>query len=80
MENLEKYKTVFMDVFEVEVDVLNDAFSSTNVDSWDSITQLNLVTSIEDMFDVILDTEDILGFKSFENGKIILKKYNIAVE
>lgn len=80
MENLKKYKTVFMDVFEVEVDLLNDTFSSTNVDSWDSITQLNLVTSIEDMFDVIMDTEDILGLKSFENGKIILKKYGIVVE
>jgi len=80
MENLEKYKAVFIDVFEVGVDVLNETFSSTNVDSWDSITQLNLVTSIEDMFDVILDTEDILGFKSFENGKIILKKYDIVLE
>ncbi|GAA4053838.1 hypothetical protein [Flavobacterium chungnamense] len=80
MENLENYKTVFKDVFEVEDEVLNDSFSSTNVDSWDSITQLHLVTSIEDMFDVILDTEDILGFKSFENGKIILKKYDIVLE
>ena len=80
MENLENYKTVFKDVFEVEDEVLNDTFSSTNVDNWDSITQLHLVTSIEDMFDVILDTEDILDFKSFEKGKIILKKYDIVLE
>ncbi|GAA4080602.1 hypothetical protein GCM10022389_28390 [Flavobacterium cheonanense] len=80
MKNLENYKTVFKDVFEVEDEVLNDTFSSTNVDNWDSITQLHLVTSIEDMFDVILDTEDILDFKSFEKGKIILKKYDIVLE
>lgn len=80
MKNLENYKTVFKDVFEVEDEALNDTFSSTNVDNWDSITQLHLVTSIEDMFDVILDTEDILDFKSFEKGKIILKKYDIVLE
>ncbi|WP_438966806.1 hypothetical protein [Flavobacterium sp.] len=80
MENLEKYITVFKDVFEVQDDVLNDSFSSDNIDNWDSITQLHLVTSIEDAFDVMIDTEDILDFKSFENGKIILKKYNIILE
>ena len=79
MENLEKYITVFKDVFEVEEHSLNESFSSANVDNWDSITQLHLVTSIEDMFDVLLDTEDILNFKSFENGKVILEKYNITV-
>lgn len=79
MENSEKYITVFKDVFEVEEHSLNESFSSTNVDNWDSITQLHLVTSIEDMFDVLLDTEDILNFKSFENGKVILEKYNITV-
>lgn len=80
MENLEKYNAVFMDVFEVEATSLNESFTSLNVDNWDSISQLHLVSSIEDTFDIMFDTEDILEFKSFEKGKIILKKYDIVLE
>lgn len=79
MENLEKYNAVFMDVFEVEATSLNESFTSLNVDNWDSISQLHLVSSIEDTFDIMFDTEDILEFKSFEIGKKILEKYNILI-
>ncbi len=79
MSNLERYNTVFTTVFNVELDALNNDFSSEAVDNWDSITQLSLVTDIEDEFDIMLDTEDILEFKSYEIGKKIVAKYNIEL-
>jgi len=79
MSNLKRYNTVFTTVFNVELDALNNDFSSETVDNWDSITQLSLVTDIEDEFDIMLDTEDILEFKSYEIGKKIVGKYNIEL-
>ena len=79
MENLEKYNQVFATVFKVEVSKLNSDFGVGNVDNWDSIAQLNLVTEMEDAFDIMLDTEDILGFKSYDIGKQILAKHAIVV-
>jgi acyl carrier protein len=79
MSNLERYNTVFTSVFNVELDALTNDFSSETVDNWDSITQLSLVTDIEDEFDIMLDTEDILEFKSYEIGKKIVAKYEIEL-
>ena len=37
-----------------------------------------MVAAIEDAFDIMMDTDDIIDFSSFEKGKEILEKnYNI---
>ena len=78
MENVKKYNVIFMEVFSVGEEVLNDEFKQGNVENWNSIHQLNLVSCIEESFDVMLDTEDILGLTSYSKGKeILVSKYNI---
>lgn len=78
MENGKKYNVIFMEVFSVGEEVLNDEFKQGNVENWNSIHQLNLVSYIEESFDVMLDTEDILGLTSYSKGKeILVSKYNI---
>ena len=72
MENVKKYNVIFMEVFSVGEEVLNDEFKQGNVENWNSIHQLNLVSYIEESFDVMLDTEDILGLTSYSKGKEIL--------
>lgn len=67
-----------MEVFSVGEESLNDEFKQENVENWNSIHQLNLVSYIEESFDVMLDTEDILGLTSYSKGKeILVSKYNI---
>jgi acyl carrier protein len=79
MANLDKYNDVFLSVFNCEKSVLNENFSVSSVDNWDSITQLTLVTEIEDAFEIMLDTEDILDFKSYSKGKEIVAKYGVEI-
>jgi len=79
MNNIEKYNNIFASVFNVNVEVLNSDFNIESVDNWDSITQLTLVTELEDEFDIMFDTEDILEFKSYDKGKGIIGKYDIAL-
>ena len=77
MSNLERYDKVFQETFNVEIDALNDDFNSDTISDWDSVTQLTLVTALEDEFDIMLDSEDIFDFKSYAIGKHILTKYEI---
>lgn len=79
MTNIEKYNSIFMEVFSVAENQLNENFESKQVDCWDSVRQLSLTTAIEDAFDIMLDTEDIIGFCSYVNGKEILRKYEIEL-
>ncbi len=75
--NLEKYNEIFMELFEVSEDELNENFNFATTDKWDSLVHMELVAQIEDIFDIILDTEDITHFGGYENGKKILSKYGI---
>jgi acyl carrier protein len=79
MDALEKYNQVFIDTFQVGLEDLNEAFDIDTVANWDSVMQLSLVTSLEDEFDIMLDSEDILDFKSYSAGKEILAKYGVSL-
>ena len=79
MTNIEKYNDAFVEVFAVESSVLSDDFSKENVESWDSVHQLNIIALLEESFDVMFDPEDILGLTSYAEGKKILSKYNVEL-
>lgn len=80
MTNLEKYNSIFMNVLGVDETVLNDSFTFKDVPQWDSVSHLSLITELEDAFDIMFDSEDILHYGSYENGKIILEKYGVIFE
>ena len=48
MSNLDIYKGIFSDVFGVSADALGDSFTKENIDQWDSVHQLSLVSLAED--------------------------------
>ncbi len=79
MTNLEKYVKAFTDSFEISEDQVS-ALEYQSIVQWDSVGHMSLIAAIEDAFGIMMDTDDIIDFSSFEKGKEILKKYNVAVE
>lgn len=79
MTNIEKYNSIFTEVFGVDPSLLNDSFRKDTVDQWDSVHQLNLVSLAEETFDLMLDPEDIMGFTSYRAGKQILANQGIEI-
>jgi acyl carrier protein len=71
MSNIEKYNKVFMETLEVGEDALN-GLKYQDIKSWDSVGHMNLVAAIEDEFDIMMDTDDIIDLNSYEKGKDIL--------
>ena len=67
--NLEKYNEIFMSVFEVELSDLSESFKFGE-STWDSFAHMELIAQLEDAFDIMFDTEDIIHFGSYENGTI----------
>lgn len=77
MANNEKYNQIFQNVFGVGEDMLDASFSYNSVPQWDSVAHLSLISELEDAFDIMFESEDILHYGSYENGKTILRKYGI---
>ncbi|MBC3804836.1 acyl carrier protein [Acetobacterium fimetarium] len=78
MTNLEKYTQIFTTVFEIEESKLKD-LEYQGIKAWDSVGHMSLISEIEDCFDIMLDTDDIIELSTFEKGKEILKKYDIEI-
>lgn len=77
MTNTEKYIDIFTSVFSVEASVLNDTFTILDVENWDSVAHMTLIGELEDTFNIMLDTDDIIEFSSYTKGIEILKKYGV---
>lgn len=77
MSNLEKYDGAFIEALEVKKEQL-EGLEYQQIPSWDSVGHMELVAAIEDVFDIMMDTDDIIDFSSYEKGKEILaQNYNI---
>ncbi len=79
MTNIQKYNSIFTEVFGVESSALGDTFGKDTVELWDSVHQLNLVSLAEETFDIMLDPEDIMNFTSYIKGKEILANQGIEL-
>lgn len=77
MDNLAQYKDIFCRIFGVSESALNESFTFKGTAVWDSVSHLSLISELEDTFDVMFETEDILHYGSYLNGIEILKRYGI---
>ena len=80
MTNLEKYKNAFVEGLEISLDVVNEKLEYQGIPQWDSVGHMGLIASLEEAFDIMMDTDDIIDFSSYEKGKEILAKDNYGVE
>lgn len=78
MTNLEKYIKVFVDTLQIDEEKL-DGLKYQDVPAWDSVGHMTLIATLEDVFDIMMDTDDIIDFSSFEIGKEIMIKYDVEL-
>lgn len=73
MTNLEKYINAFVEGLEIDMELVKEGLEYQSIPQWDSVGHMGLIAAIEDAFDIMMDTDDIIDFSSFEKGKEILK-------
>jgi len=78
MTNKEKYEQVFMACFSLEKTALNGELVYNSVDGWDSIGHMAMIATLEATFDIMIETDDIVDFSSYNKGFEILEKYGVT--
>ncbi|RKJ54163.1 acyl carrier protein [bacterium 1XD42-1] len=78
MTNLEKYNEAFINSLGVEEQQLQ-GLTYQSVDTWDSVGHMQLIATLEDAFDIMFDTDDIIDFSSYEKGKEYMAKYDVEL-
>lgn len=79
MTNIEKYNNAFIETFEITAEQL-PGLKYQDVTAWDSVGHMSLIAALEDAFDIMMDTDDIIDLNSYEKGKEILAKDDYGVE
>ena len=79
MTNLEKYKRAFVLNFRVKEEDL-PGLEYMGIIQWDSVGHMGLITALEDAFEIMMDTDDIIDLSSFEKGLEILSKDEYGVK
>lgn len=77
MSNIDKYAQVFCSSFEITADKLK-GLKYQDIAAWDSVGHMAMIAAVEEAFDIMMETDDIIDFSSYEKGVEILKeKYNV---
>jgi acyl carrier protein len=78
-KNLKSYDKAFMIGLSIKKNSLGSKLKYNSIPEWDSIAHMNLISELESIFKISIDTDDIVDFSSYEKGKKILKKYKIQL-
>ena len=80
MNQNEKFIKVFSSSLAIPTEAVTDALEYNSLPEWDSTAHMVLIAELENQFDVMLDTDDIIDMSSVRMAKKILRKYNIQIE
>lgn len=78
MNNKKIYNKIFMSTFKLEEKELA-GLKYRSIPLWDSLGHMLLMESIEDAFNISIETPDMLAFSSYEKGMEILAEYGVTI-
>jgi acyl carrier protein len=72
----DRLKKVFSAALGLASDVDPTSLAYAQHPAWDSVAHMQLVSAIEGEFDIMLDTDDVIGMSSFGEAARIVRKYS----
>jgi acyl carrier protein len=76
----EKLRACFSQSLGIAPERVTDNLTYNTIPEWDSIGHMTLVAEIESAFDVMLETDDILGLSSVSKAIDILKRHGVSFD
>ena len=66
---------LFAEALEVDLALVTDDLQFNSIKEWDSVAHMRLIAALEEAYDILIDTEDIIDMSSVAKAKEILRKY-----
>ncbi len=75
----EKFQRVFAEALGIPAEDVVDSLAYNSRPEWDSISHMQLVAALDDTYQIMLDTEDVIDMSSVQKAREILRKYGVEV-
>jgi len=79
MTNPEKLTQAFATALNINKALITDDLKYQGITQWDSVTHMILIAELESVFDIAINTDDIIEMSSFAKAKEIIRKYGIEL-
>jgi len=77
VDNQQKLVQSFVQALGIGAEQVTDELTYNTIKEWDSTAHMILISELENTFDVMLDTDDIIDMSSVGKAKEILTKYDV---
>lgn len=75
----ERLKEILAKVFLTDKAKIDDDMSRKDMDEWDSMAHLLLVSEVESTFDVMISDDDIMEIQTVGDVKKVLRKLGVII-
>ncbi len=72
-------RDTFIDTLGLPADFDVESLTYRGIPEWDSVAHMQLIGEIETMFDIMMDTEDVVDMSSYAKAREILAKYGVEL-
>jgi len=72
---VEKLKATFAESLGLPLDAVTDDLRYNSIHQWDSVAHMALISDIEQAFDILIETDDVIDMSSFAKAREIVSKY-----
>lgn len=72
-----RLEALFSNALGLDIEKIHDELAYNSVPEWDSVAHMGLIAQLEDAYDVLLDTDDIIDMSSVAKARVILAKYGV---
>ena len=77
MNNKQKYDQAFIESFSISESALGDDLIYNSIPEWDSVGHMSLIAELEEVFDIMMEMDDIIDFSSYKKGFELIAKYEV---
>ena len=77
MNNKQKYDQAFIESFSIDEGALGDNLEYNAIPEWDSVGHMGLIAELEEVFDIMMEMDDIIDFSSYKKGFELIAKYGV---
>jgi acyl carrier protein len=78
--NPDKLRECFSRSLGIPLERVTNDLAYNTIKEWDSVGHMALVAELESTFDVMFDTDDILGMSSVGKAREILTRYGVGFD
>ena len=69
---------IFSETLGIDKQRVVDSLEYNSIKEWDSVAHMALIAALEEAYDIMLETEDVIDMSSVGRAREILAKYSVT--